>query len=44
LTAWLTGTLYLVSQIVATSTGIYKCLISHTSGVFATDLATGDGF
>lgn len=42
MSGWLTGTSYLFSQIVSTSTGIYKCLISHTAAVFATDLAAGD--
>lgn len=37
---WVTSTAYEVGD-GATSTGAYKCLVAHTSGVFATDLAAG---
>lgn len=39
--AWVTGTAYSASpaSTVFQGTGFYTCLISHTSGVFATDLA-----
>lgn len=42
-TAWLTGTMYTASpaSTVFQSSKIYTCLISHTSGVFATDLSAG---
>ncbi len=38
---WVTSTAYEVGD-GATSTGAYKCLVAHTSGVFATDLAAGN--
>ena len=41
LTAWLTGTAYKINQIVVQSGSLYRCLIDHGSGVFATDLAAG---
>lgn len=37
---WVTSTAYEVGD-GATSTGAYKCLVAHTSGTFATDLAAG---
>jgi len=40
-TAWVTATNYSVGNYVTESGTIYYCLISHTSGVFATDLAAG---
>lgn len=36
---WVTATSYSVNTIVRQSGKVYKCLITHTSGVFATDLA-----
>lgn len=36
---WLTATAYSVDDIVIESSKIYQCLIAHTSGTFATDLA-----
>jgi hypothetical protein len=38
---WLTATHYAVGQCVTQSGLIYDCLIDHTSGTFATDLAAG---
>lgn len=38
---WATSTLYVVNSVVSYSYGDYKCLIEHTSGTFATDLAAG---
>ena len=42
-TAWVTGTAYTASpaSCVLQSSKMYICLVSHTSGVFATDLAAG---
>jgi hypothetical protein len=37
--AWATATVYAVGDLVIQSSKIYQCLIAHTSGVFATDLA-----
>jgi len=37
--AWLTATVYAPSDIVRSGTAQYICLLDHTSGVFATDLA-----
>lgn len=39
-TAWATLTLYAVNSYVHESGKIYKCLIEHTSGTFADDLAS----
>jgi hypothetical protein len=36
---WLTGTTYAVDTVVIESDKIYRCLIAHTSGTFATDLS-----
>ncbi len=38
-TAWLTATAYKVSDVVSVSGQKYSCLVKHTSGTFATDLA-----
>lgn len=39
-TAWVTATTYAVNELVYFTDGhVYRCLIAHTSGVFATDLA-----
>jgi hypothetical protein len=37
--AWVTSTAYVVGDIRTNGTTFYKCLIAHTSGTFATDLA-----
>jgi hypothetical protein len=37
--AWLTTTNYTVGTTVYNGTSLYRCLVAHTSGVFATDLA-----
>ena len=39
---WVTGKAYKVDDVVFNGTNIYKALLDHTSGVFATDLANGD--
>ena len=39
--AWVTGTAYTAGVSVVTNGGLYRCLIAHTAGVFATDLAAG---
>jgi hypothetical protein len=39
LSAWITAFPYAVNDIVIQSNMIYQCLIAHTSGTFATDLA-----
>ena len=36
---WVTAQAYLVSDVVIQGSKIYECLIAHTAGVFATDLA-----
>ena len=36
---WLTANPYLVNDVVIESNKIYRCLVAHTSGTFATDLA-----
>lgn len=36
---WVTAQAYLVSDVVLQGSKIYECLIAHTAGVFATDLA-----
>lgn len=38
-TAWLTATAYVVGDLRVQNRVCYKCLIAHTSGTFATDLA-----
>jgi hypothetical protein len=40
--SWATGIGYLAGVPVYQAGGLYRCLIPHTSGVFATDLAAGD--
>lgn len=37
--AWATATVYAVGDLVIQANQIYQCLVAHTSGVFATDLA-----
>lgn len=39
--AWQTSTAYAVGALVNSSSFSYRCLIAHTSGTFATDLAAG---
>jgi len=39
--AWLTATAYIVRDTVFQGAGFYQCLVSHTSGTFATDMAAG---
>jgi hypothetical protein len=39
--AWMTNTMYAVDARVTHSALTYRCLVAHTSGVFATDLAAG---
>ena len=39
---WATSTSYAVGDIVQENSTLYKCLVAHTSGTFATDLAAGD--
>lgn len=39
ITAWLTATAYVVGQFVSNGGSTYKCLVSHTSATFATDLS-----
>jgi hypothetical protein len=41
-TPWGTGTRYAVGNNVFQNENLYRCLIAHTSGVFATDLANGN--
>ncbi|HEX5130245.1 MAG TPA: tail fiber protein [Usitatibacter sp.] len=38
---WLTATGYAARSIVKNGTGTYVCVVAHTSGTFATDLAAG---
>jgi hypothetical protein len=38
---WVTATAYDVGDLVATANKLYSCLVAHTSGTFATDLAGG---
>lgn len=40
-TNWLTNTAYTQQMSVYENNAVYLCLVSHTSGVFATDLAAG---
>ena len=39
---WVTSTAYVVGQTVFKGGKTYVCLVAHTSGTFATDLAAGD--
>lgn len=39
--AWASGSLYSKGQIIIQSGASYRCLVAHTSGTFATDLAAG---
>ena len=40
-TAWATSTAYVVGNFVTNSGTTYYCIVAHTSGTFATDLAAG---
>lgn len=40
--AWVTGTNYIVGDYVTNGGNTYYCLIANTAGTFATDLAAGD--
>lgn len=40
--AWKTSTSYAVGDVVSSSGTLYKCAVAHTSGTFATDLASGN--
>lgn len=39
--AWVTSTAYTTADYVISSSVYYRCLVNHTSGTFATDLAAG---
>jgi hypothetical protein len=39
---WLTATAYAANDLVTESNNLYVCIVAHTSGTFATDLAAGD--
>jgi hypothetical protein len=39
--AWATAKSYLFGNAVTINSNLYRCLVAHTSGVFATDLAAG---
>jgi hypothetical protein len=39
--AWLTTTVYAIRDLVTQSNVVYICVVAHTAGVFATDLAAG---
>jgi len=41
---WVTATRYAIGDYVAQAGVYYYCLVAHTSGVFATDLAAGDWY
>ena len=38
--AWLTATYYTLGSLVSQSGSCYRCIVAHTSGTFATDLAS----
>ena len=40
-TAWVTSTAYALGNLVTQGGNYYRCLVAHTSGVFATDLGAG---
>ena len=41
-TVWATATAYVAdSDVVVDGTGVYRCIVSHTSGTFSADLAAG---
>ncbi len=39
--AWLTTTVYALGALVSNGSSYYRCIVAHTAGVFATDLAAG---
>jgi carbohydrate binding protein with CBM5/12 domain len=39
---WLTATAYAANDLVSESNNLYVCIVAHTSGTFATDLAASD--
>lgn len=39
--AWVTSTAYILNNMVSVGFSSYICIVAHTSGVFATDLAAG---
>ncbi len=39
--AWVTATAYLIGDLVTNDGSYYRCLVAHTGGTFATDLAAG---
>jgi hypothetical protein len=39
---WLTATAYAANDLVTESNNLYVCIVAHTSGAFATDLAAGE--
>lgn len=39
--AWVTSTAYVVNNSVYNGSALYRCIVAHTSGTFATDLAAG---
>jgi hypothetical protein len=41
-TVWATTTSYVLNNFVSINLKIYRCLVPHISGTFATDLASGD--
>jgi len=40
--AWVTGTAYVLGALVSNGSDYYRCIVAHTAGTFATDLAAGD--
>ncbi len=40
--AWVTSTAYAIGNLVTNGGKYYRCLVAHTAGTFATDLAAGD--
>lgn len=42
ISAWVTSHPYIIGDVVIESNRIYKCVVAHTSGTFATDLAAVD--
>ena len=39
---WVTGTAYSVNASITSGSAFYRCLIAHTAGTFATDVAAGN--
>lgn len=40
--AWVGGTAYVVGDLILQADIVYVCMVAHTAGAFATDLAAGD--